>query len=109
VPRPEDEWPLKRTQWTKFYLDLRKRALAREPTGQTATADFAALGEGLTFLTPPLGQEMEITGPSAARFHVSSSTCDADIFLVLQVFAPDGEEVVFQGALDPHTPIAQGC
>jgi predicted acyl esterase len=24
------------------------------------------------------------------------------------VFAPDGKELVFQGALDPHTPIAQG-
>jgi uncharacterized protein len=49
-----------------------------------------------------------VTGPSAAKLRVSSSTCDADIFLVLQVFTPDGEEVVFQGALDPHTPIAQG-
>jgi len=26
----------------------------------------------------------------------------------LRIFAPDGEEVVFQGAIDPHTPIAQG-
>ncbi len=60
------------------------------------------------FLTPPLEQETEITGPSAAKLVVSSSTSDADLFLVIQVFAPDGKEVVFQGALDPHTPIAQG-
>ena len=33
---------------------------------------------------------------------------DADIFAVLRVFDPDGKELVFQGALDPHTPIAQG-
>jgi hypothetical protein len=39
---------------------------------------------------------------------VSSSTADADIFVILQVFAPDGEEVVFQGAIDPNTPIGQG-
>ena len=39
---------------------------------------------------------------------MSSSTTDADIFAVLRVFAPDGREVVFQGALDPHTPIGQG-
>src|SRR6185295_10770051 len=37
-----------------------------------------------------------------------SSTADADIFLVLRVFAPDMKEVTFQGALDPHTPIGQG-
>jgi hypothetical protein len=51
---------------------------------------------------------VELTGPSAAKLFVSSSTTDADIFLVLQVFAPDGNEVVFHGALDPHTPVGQG-
>jgi len=50
----------------------------------------------------------EITGPVAARLHISSSTQDADIFLVLRLFSPDMKEVVFQGALDPHTPIGQG-
>jgi predicted acyl esterase len=50
----------------------------------------------------------EITGPVAAKLHVSSSTADADIFLVLRVFSPDMKEVVFQGALDPHTAIGQG-
>ena len=59
-------------------------------------------------MTPPLEQETEITGPSAAKLFVSSSTTDADIFLVIQVFDPNGKEVVFHGALDPHTPIAQG-
>jgi predicted acyl esterase len=98
----------RRTKWTHFYLDLLDGVLTPEPTGQTATCEFEAQGDGLTFLTPPLEHEMEITGPSAARLHLSSSTCDADLFLVLQVFAPDGGEVVFQGALDPHTPIAQG-
>jgi len=39
---------------------------------------------------------------------VSSSTADADLFLVLRVFSHDMKEVVFQGALDPHTPIGQG-
>ena len=65
-------------------------------------------GDGATFLSPPLKEEMEITGPSAAKLFVSSSTADADLFLVLRVFTPDMREVVFQGALDPHTPIAQG-
>src|SRR3989304_9222937 len=36
------------------------------------------------------------------------STTDADIFPVLRVFTPDGKEVVFQGAIDPHTPVGQG-
>jgi hypothetical protein len=70
--------------------------------------EFEALGDGVTFMTPPLREETEITGPIASKLFVSSSTTDADLFLVLRVFAPDLKEVVFQGALDPHTPIAQG-
>jgi uncharacterized protein len=66
------------------------------------------MGDGLTFLTPVLEQETEITGPSALKLFASSSTRDADFFIVLRVFTGDLKEVVFQGAIDPHTPIAQG-
>jgi predicted acyl esterase len=43
-----------------------------------------------------------------AKLFMSSSTADADIFAVLRVFDAGGREVDFQGALDPHAPIAQG-
>jgi hypothetical protein len=66
------------------------------------------MGDGLTFLTPPLAADTEITGPSALKLFASSSTSDADFFIVLRVFTGDLKEVVFQGAIDPHTPIAQG-
>src|SRR5208283_2926915 len=33
---------------------------------------------------------------------------DADVFVVLRAFAPNGDEVVFQGAIDPHAPLSQG-
>ena len=63
---------------------------------------------GATFLTPPLEEETEITGPLASKLFVSSETEDADMFLIVRIFTPDMKEIVFQGALDPHTPIAQG-
>jgi hypothetical protein len=44
---------------------------------------------------PSLEEEMEITGTSAVKLFISSLATDADIFVVLRVFAPDGEEVVF--------------
>jgi predicted acyl esterase len=66
------------------------------------------MGDGLTFLSAPLVSEMEITGPIASSLIVSSSTCDADIFLVFRVFTGDLREVTFAGAIDPHTPVAQG-
>lgn len=108
VERAENEWPLKRTKWTRFYLDPADGGLKDKPAGTKAQMRFAAMGDGVTFLSAPLAQETEITGPSALKLYVSSSTSDADIFAVLRVFAPDLKEVVFQGAIDPHTPVGQG-
>ncbi|HLL29154.1 MAG TPA: CocE/NonD family hydrolase [Xanthobacteraceae bacterium] len=108
MERLEGEWPLKRTQWTKLYLDPAGSTLVSQSRPKANKVTFDALGDGITFLTAPLEQETEITGPSAAKLFVSSSTKDADIFLVLRVFSPDLKEIVFQGAIDPHTPVAQG-
>jgi predicted acyl esterase len=108
VQRHESDWPLSRTRWTRYYLDLGDRTLSTNTPGGRASVEYDALGDGLTFSTPPLKQAMEITGPSALKLFLSSSTQDADVFAVLRVFDPRGREVVFQGALDPHTPIAQG-
>jgi uncharacterized protein len=91
--RAEEGWPIPRTEWTRWEL---------------GTGSYDALGDGITFMGEPVERETEMTGPSAARLFVSSSSEDADLFVVLRAFDPDGEEVVFQGAIDPHTPVAQG-
>ena len=108
APRAESEWPLKRTRWTKFYLDPSAMTLTTKKPSSTAQLKFAAMNDGLTFLTPPLAKETEITGPSALKLFASSSTSDADFFIVLRVFTGDLKEIVFQGAIDPHTPVGQG-
>src|ERR1700690_3306433 len=108
VERGEQEGPLQRAKWTKFYLDPANGSLGAKAAKKKSTLRFDAMGDGVTFLTPPLAHETEITGPSAVKLFVSSSTNDADIFVVLRVFSPDFQEVVFQGAIDPHTPVGQG-
>jgi predicted acyl esterase len=108
VERGEVAWPIPRTQWTKLYLDLHDRVLRRDPPPGAGRVTYDALRESVTFTSEPLEAETEITGPLAARLFVSSETTDADVFAVLRAFAPDGREVVFQGAIDPHTPLAQG-
>jgi predicted acyl esterase len=108
VERHENEWPIARTRWTKFHLDPAGHALVSESPGKAASVSYDALGGGVSFLSAPLDAETEITGPLAARLFVSSSTKDADLFLVFRVFSPDMREVVFMGAIDPHTPVAQG-
>jgi len=107
VERHEEDWPIPHTRWTKFHLhpDL---TLRKEPSAEAAALEFEALGDGLRFRSEPLAQPTEFTGPAAAKLWISSTTGDADLFLIFQVFNPDGQEITFQGALDPHTPIAHG-
>ncbi len=106
--RKEDEWPLSGTAWTKLFLDARGGALAWDAPGQDGQTTFAAMVDSLRWMSPPLAEETEITGPLALRLFISSSTIDADLFVTLQAFSPDGREVEFQGTVDPHTPLAQG-
>jgi hypothetical protein len=82
--------------------------LSPVPPVKSGNLSFDAGGDGITFLSEPLSEETEITGPLAAQLRISSSTSDADIFLVFRVFTGDMREIVFVGAIDPHTPVAQG-
>src|SRR5260370_24951000 len=104
VAREENEWPLARTVWTKFYLDPAEHSLTKTPSARHAGVSFDALGDALTFLTPPLAQQTEITAPSAAKLFVSPSTRDADLSDVLPSLSADLNEAAFQRALRPHTP-----
>ena len=69
---------------------------------------YRGLSAGVTFLTAPLARETEVTGPIAVKLFVSAQSDDADLFVVVRAFAPDFQEVTFQGHTDPHTTIAQG-
>jgi len=106
--RGEQEWPLARTEWTRLYLDADERALTTEPP-TSGSVSFEALGEGVTFSTPPLDRELEITGPAAAKLRIASSTADADIFLTLRVLDPAGRDVTFVSAMDSKGVPAFGC
>ena len=108
VERHENEWPLARTKWTHFYLDPDGMKLTDKAPAADKAVTYEAMGDGLTFSTPPLEKETEITGPSALKVWVSSATADADIFAVLRIYDDKGQEVLFQGALDPKTPVGQG-
>ncbi|MBJ7604519.1 MAG: CocE/NonD family hydrolase [Candidatus Dormibacteraeota bacterium] len=108
VQRSESEWPLAGTRWTSYFLDPEGERLSTEVPARESSVTYNALGEGLTFSTPPLTQQTEITGPITAKLFIAASTKDADIFLAVRVFDPRDDEVVFMGALDPNTPIALG-
>ncbi|HVZ54533.1 MAG TPA: CocE/NonD family hydrolase [Pseudolabrys sp.] len=138
--RHEQEWPLKRTQWTKLYFDLssppagapanRGRLVRDNPKemasrtysatsmgtmGSTSAASSQVMGGGgikpdmgIALETAPLEDDLEITGPLAASFHVSSESEDMDLFLTLRHFDADGNEVMETGQQGSPVPVAKG-
>ncbi|MEJ8846283.1 CocE/NonD family hydrolase [Variovorax rhizosphaerae] len=105
--RDEQEWPLARTRWTRYYLDPQSRTLGTMPRSGDSIS-YQTTDGGITFSLPPASQELEVTGPIAARLVVSSRTIDADIFVALRLFAPDDKEVLFIGSNDPRVPVGLG-
>ncbi len=108
VLRAENEWPLKRTQWTKYFLQPDGLSLTSQPPSADRTLSYETTGEGLTFRTPVSSKEFEVTGPVAAKLWVSSPTSDADLFLALRLYDPNGKEITFIGSNDARVPVGLG-
>jgi len=128
--RYEREWPLARTQWTKLYFNLAAGALAKEMPGTPASRTYAASslgtmgstsasssqvmgggikpGMGLSLETAPLTEDLEITGPLAASFWVSSSSEDMDLFLTLRNIDAQGNDIMETGQQGTPVPVAKG-
>jgi putative CocE/NonD family hydrolase len=137
--RFENEWPIARTRWTKMYLRATAAGQSRDgsPEGEllpepvraetqitylasppthagTASAapsvNAGAIGRtGVSFITAPLEQDTEITGPMALVLWVSSTSEDMDIFVTVRNIGPDGEDIweVGQQGFD-QVPVAKG-
>jgi uncharacterized protein len=137
--RFEDEWPIGRTRWTRMYLkavrpeqnhdDSPEGVLLSDPvTDETAITYLASppshagtasaapsvnagsIGRpGVSFITAPLPEDTEITGPMALVLWVSSTSEDMDIFATIRNIGPDGEDIweVGQQGFD-QVPVAKG-
>lgn len=128
--RYENEYPLQRTKWTKFYLDAAsKELIAKSP--QSTTSCFyegdkdresstwmkpmrkvfnknANNCKHVLFETAPFENETEILGPIKLHLWASSSSDDIDIFVTLRNLDPQGNEVVNSGCFTEDYPISQG-
>ncbi len=101
--RTENEWPLARTQWTKFYLQpttnkpgngktAEGKISATPPTKTSKITYEASPGgrhnhggrTGVSFETAPMKADTEITGPIVLNLWVSSTSEDMDIFATLR-------------------------
>lgn len=91
--RKEKIRPLLCADWTDVYLDAGNRNLRFAAPTPLSAETFEALREIMTSQLPPVEQAAELTGPSAAKIISAPSTADANLFVTLQAFAPDGREV----------------
>lgn len=105
--RKEQEWPLARTQRVPLYLDAREGGLQSTVPSASGSLAFEAMKGAVSFTTAPFEDTTEFTGPVTLKLWISSTTRDADIFAVLRVLDPAGEEVTYVGAHE-RVPMAQG-
>jgi hypothetical protein len=89
-------------------------ATALGTMGSTSAASSQVMGGGIkpgmgiALETPPLPEDVEITGPLAANIWVSSSSEDMDLFLTLRHFDADGNEILETGQQGAPVPVAKG-
>jgi len=110
--RYEYEWPLARTKWTPYYLDARNATLMTAKANGAGEAAYKGGMEGkdaaVTFSTPPVTEDTEITGPIKLKVWVSSSIDDADLFVVLHHMDAGGKEIRYPGAMQNIIAAAYG-
>jgi predicted acyl esterase len=82
--------------------------------GSTSAASAQVMGGGIkpgmgvAMVTPPMPEDVEITGPLSATLWVSSSSEDMDLFLTLRHFGADGQEIMETGQQGTPVPVAKG-
>jgi hypothetical protein len=100
---------------TKCYATTMRRGEPQELAGFAKCEDlskrFSSRGrfafQEVSFSVPKAPSRRS-SAPRAAASTLLHIMADADIFLVLHVFDPQGNEIVFSGAQHPRTPISQG-
>jgi putative CocE/NonD family hydrolase len=136
--RSENEWPLERTNWTRFYLTPASKGAGAEvegtldpsAPGKSGSIEYSASGMskagvasaswtstvlagslprlGISFETEPLREAIEITGPIVLNLWVSSITDDMDVFATIRNIDPDGQDVWEVGQQQQPVPVAKG-
>ena len=105
--RAEHTWPIDRTLWVPYYLDVSNFELSIESEISPTQMTYLNNEDGVTFKTKPFDKDIEFTGPIALKIWASSAACDIDFFVVLRCFDTNEQEVFFTGAHEP-VPLAVG-
>lgn len=122
--RFENEWPLARTKYVKYYLDATSPSgdgalLSKVPAAERSTtyaadppggkdSKTACSAHGVSFLSEPLAEDMELVGYSKLGLRVSSTSTDMDVFATLRVMDGQGKEVFYHSTTSQASPVTVG-
>ncbi len=102
--RPENAFPLERTQYQKLYLDASDHSLKEVPVETLASASYDAV-EGNTTFTIQFNKDVEITGHSKLKLWVEArGNDDMDLFITMLKLSAEDEFMptwVFGGQRHP--------
>jgi predicted acyl esterase len=98
--REEREWPLPRTEWTKFYL-RRWNGLSRDPEPVDGYPDSfiqqppqeTSVVQRADYLTPAQLEPMQLIGPAVLYLHAAIDAEDTNWIVALADIAPGGSLV----------------
>src|SRR3546814_14591358 len=78
TPRGEDEWPLKRTKWPKFYLDPVHMSRGKTPPQKKGKIAWRCRSSyGIPFLRHTLAEDTELCAPIPERLLIRSEPADS--------------------------------
>lgn len=102
VNRPENEFPLARTQYEKLYLSAADRSLSRTPTDPEASVCYDAV-EGVVNFDMTFEEDTELTGYLTLRLYVEADgNDDLDLFVNVQKLSTSGEWLPTNVLGQPH-------
>ena len=89
--RPEEDFPLPRTEYKKLYLDASKRSLSFDKVSKTSSLSYDAKKGRATF-DIKFDEDTELTGYMKLRLYVEADgNDDMDLFVNIQKLDPDGK------------------
>lgn len=116
--RIEHEWPIARTEYTRYYLTPDRGLTTTRPETK-AKLSYRALGDiddpQLLQFKTTFETETEITGHIVAHLNVSLPPdaggplpTDIDLFLTLRHLSSEGKEILYTGTAGDGVPLCKG-
>lgn len=102
VKRPENEWPLKRTQYKKLYLDAQNMTMYDEPVATESSVSYDANTEEVNF-DMTFNEDTELTGYMWLHLWVEADGHDdMDMFINIQKADSQGNWLPWLTLNEPH-------